>query len=310
MRYQFVLVVFAVAIGLNSPACGQTTEWTGAAGNNLWSDPGNWSNGLPTATGQANFGGTGQHVVDLGAGASRSVGTVNFATGLNGDYQLINGTLDTPYIGGGTGFQTVIASDVTTNAGGTIVLAAGATITGSIKGDDVSIDVASQFTLSGVNTYTGTNAIRAGGGLGAIGNGSIRQSPLVLVPNSAGLFTSTIACRLGACLATTRPSVSLAACGATTRAAKSAIGEVHFTVDQSNLYIRSPSAVGISCADNSRAISVRRSASSTATAVRTATCGSPARRRLPATPQVQLAVESPRGRSERPARPATTTLRS
>ena len=40
---------------------GYQTTWTGGAGNLLWSDPGNWSDGVPEAGQHVGMGGDGQH---------------------------------------------------------------------------------------------------------------------------------------------------------------------------------------------------------------------------------------------------------
>ena len=63
-RKTFVVVlVLALGLGLTSVNAQQTTNWTGSAGDGLWTTAGNWNNGVPISatntTVQFNNGGSG-----------------------------------------------------------------------------------------------------------------------------------------------------------------------------------------------------------------------------------------------------------
>ena len=76
------LLATAANAGLNQ------TDWTGAAGNGLWSDPGNWSSGVPDASTSASIVAAAAPL-DLGGG-TYNVGRLY----LEGDgMQITNGTL-------------------------------------------------------------------------------------------------------------------------------------------------------------------------------------------------------------------------
>ena len=112
-----------LAIALASSTEAATRTWTGAAGNGLWSDPANWSGGVPGAADDAVFSNPATPTVSLG-GASVSVNSLSLSTanGLSFD----NGTL--------------MASNFTLNSG-TSTLNAHLTATALSIGSDAHLRV-------------------------------------------------------------------------------------------------------------------------------------------------------------------------
>jgi hypothetical protein len=84
--------IAAVAVAVSS-ALGQSTTWTNGTGNAQWGDPGNWTNGVPGATGTATLTGT---PIDISLGGqTRSVGTLQWQVPFpwQQSFALTNGAL-------------------------------------------------------------------------------------------------------------------------------------------------------------------------------------------------------------------------
>ncbi len=173
----------AILLRATGDAGGQT-NWTNATGNGLWGDAANWSAGVPTPGTDAGLHLPGSHVVDLG-NAIRPAETVLLGGGIESDFTLINGTLDTHSIDAGG--RVDVASALTSTTAGAVSLGGNVRVSGSIIGPvDLTLGGSGAFplfgevTLAGPNTYTGATRV-TGGALTIAGGGSILNSPLVRI---------------------------------------------------------------------------------------------------------------------------------
>jgi hypothetical protein len=140
------------------------TQWTGAAGNNLWADALNWSNGVPNAAGFATINRYDPAIsgIDLG-GDTRDIGYLYLT---NSDTRLINGTLAVNHIeydGFGTTTTTAtIRANLTTTSDrlelNSINSNARLRIEGPIVGSGFDVFPV-QTALAGLKTYTGRTLV-------------------------------------------------------------------------------------------------------------------------------------------------------
>ncbi len=91
-RHTALLVAASAAMGVSSSLFADRTTWTDGAGNGLWDDPLNWSNGVPTAADDAIF--ADFFNVQLPAGQTRQVGTFGLLSRFTG------GRIETNYARG------------------------------------------------------------------------------------------------------------------------------------------------------------------------------------------------------------------
>jgi autotransporter-associated beta strand protein len=156
-RYGCGLVVLAAA-ALAAPAAAQerSTTWVRNGPAALWSDPRNWSNGVPDANTVAVFAGPDASgaTVDLG-GATARAARIDAYMGIGSRLRFINGMLSTPVVNGASGV--VIDSDLTTDAR-VLRLVAGMdlTVSGMITGD---MDVEAAGTFTGFQPYAGQTTV-------------------------------------------------------------------------------------------------------------------------------------------------------
>lgn len=151
-------VVAVLAFASPLAAQERTTRWSRGGGNNLWSNPLNWDNGVPDANTVALFTGNDASfaLVDLG-GATGRAARIDAYMGIGSRARFVNGTLSTPLVNAASGVS--IESNLTTDAP---VLRLEAwmdlTVTGLILG---SMDVDAAGTFRGPQIYPGRTTVRS-----------------------------------------------------------------------------------------------------------------------------------------------------
>ena len=177
-----------------------SSVWGNGNSNELWSDSGNWSGGVPNSTGAlATFNIAGSAVTVVGA---KTVGSIVFdnATGytLSGDTINLDNGIASGAIGVTSGNH-VINAPIALISSGNITPASGTTLTlgGTISGTKAVIySGAGTTALTGSNSYSGTTTISAGtltigdgGTTGSLSTGSGITNNATLAFNRSNTLT-------------------------------------------------------------------------------------------------------------------------
>ena len=190
-RFVTEMIVVASMV-LSQGASAQTSYWTNsAAGVQVWSTPGNWTNGAPSQYGSAstilNFSVAGTYTssnnwtgVFTNNGMVFGAGTVTLAGGTNA---FMNNGAVMPMVTN-SGATVTIKNPLILAANTTFAGASNTTASGVISGSGGIVQAGSgTLTLSGANTYTGGTTINNGGTLVASVAGALGLSnsgPLVV----------------------------------------------------------------------------------------------------------------------------------
>jgi autotransporter-associated beta strand protein len=191
------LRTLAISLLLAAPAVAQVgkTTFTNAAGNGLWGDGRNWTNGVPTASVQAEIKSWfGSLTVDLG-GISREAAYVDLGSTLDGALRVVNGALVTSSVDVGPVGNTIIDANLI-GLGGTLALSGDGIINGQIgdptlgAGFELVINSLANLQLYGVARHAGDTRIY--GWVTMAESSGIESSDRIIVGRDGNLSTSAI----------------------------------------------------------------------------------------------------------------------
>jgi hypothetical protein len=157
-----------------------TTVWTNSSGDGQWSNPLNWTAGVPTASVVANFSSSSPGTVIVPSGATARQVTVS------SQYQFTGGTIATPRVFCNTAYSITFQTAFAQFPGDPTQYFHGGTIQGGISGaQDLTLD--DGMILTGSMTYSGATTIAPLGSIKLTGGGAILNSSAVNIGGQLSL---------------------------------------------------------------------------------------------------------------------------